>query len=252
MADEDPPRLIAYQLDHPMPPLRPGSVRRAWMDATREGFAYRCLPLTIANGHGWEIQGQTGFEAWWTGGSSPGDVVIRVLKPGALAPSSHFGAGVLTFAIPTLLRTPPGIGLWVGGPPNAPKDGIAPLTGVVETDWAPMTFTMNWRFTRPDHVVRFRPGEPIGFFFPLPLGLAEAMRPEIRPLAADPPLAEAHRAWCAGRRSFNAGLKEEGSAERRQGWQRHYHQGVAPGGEAAPDHRTRIRVRPFPPPPRSP
>ena len=36
----------------------------------------------------------------------------------------------------------------VTGPFNQPKDAIQPLTAIVETDWAPFTFTMNWKFTR--------------------------------------------------------------------------------------------------------
>lgn len=228
-----------------MPPLRPATVRRDWMDGTPGRFAYRCLPLTVANGHGWEIQGETGFEAWWNGGDRKQDIAIRILKPGGVAPMSHFGSGILTFSIEVLLRTGPGIGLWVSGPPNAPKDGIAPLSGLVETDWAPMTFTMNWRFTRPNHVVRFAPGEPVCFFFPVDRHLAGRMRPETRPLAEDAALEAAHRQWRDSRRAFNAALAEPGSAAREQGWQRDYHR--APG---IADHLTKPQLRPFPPPPR--
>ncbi|HWX49903.1 MAG TPA: DUF6065 family protein [Roseomonas sp.] len=251
MAEKPQPRLIAYTLDQPLPPIRPAGVRRSWMDATPGGFAYRCLPLTIANGHGWEVQGETAFEAWWNGGDRPEDVTIRVLKPGGVAPASHFGAGILTFPIATLLRTDPGIGLWVSGPPNAVKDGIAPLSGLVESDWSPMTFTMNWRFTRPNHVVRFLPDEPVCFFFPLQRNLVREIRPEVRPLAEDPTLEAAHRAWRAARSRFNAELREPGSDARAQGWQRHYHRGLNPDGtRAAADHLTRVQVRPFPGPPR--
>ncbi len=42
--------------------------------------------------------------------------------------------------------------MWVGGPPNHIKDGIQPLTGLVETDWLPFPFTMNWMFTRKGSV----------------------------------------------------------------------------------------------------
>ena len=37
----------------------------------------------------------------------------------------------------------------VQGPINRPKDGIAALPGIIETDWSPYSFTMNWMFTRP-------------------------------------------------------------------------------------------------------
>src|SRR3989442_536780 len=52
-------RLIAYRVFEPTaidpaPLLRPASPRRRWMEETTDRFAYRCLPLSIANQHGWE------------------------------------------------------------------------------------------------------------------------------------------------------------------------------------------------------
>lgn len=240
--NEMPRRLIAYQTGPALPGLRPASARRGWMDETPNGFAYRCLPMTVANAHGWEVIGDTAFEAWWNGGSRKTDIVIRPLGGGAIRPMSHFGSGILTFPIDALLRTEPGIGLWVSGPPNSPKDGIMPLSGLVETDWAPMTFTMNWRFTRPDHVIRFEAGEAICFFFPLDRGLIGRHQPQSRPITEDAALEAAHRGWRQGRRAFNEALHEEGSPERAKGWQKDYHR--APG---IADHITKPRVLPFPP-----
>jgi hypothetical protein len=241
-----PPRLLAYQVGSAFPEIRPGDTRRAWMDESPDAFAYRCLPLTIANGHGWEILCDCDVEAFWTGGQQPRDIVMRMNRPGATVPVSHFGAGVLTFHVNALIRTDPQVSLWVGGPPNAPKDGIAALTGIVETDWAPMTFTMNWRFTRPNHVVRFAPGEPFCFFFPLSRALVPSLAPEIRPISDDPALEEEHRAWSRGRSSFTSALRKPGSEEQEAKWQKHYHQGRLPGsGARAPDHATRAGARPF-------
>ena len=92
-----------------------------------------------------------GFEARWNGGAGPDAVEIGSIRAPSRerAPVSLFGQGALTFHVDGLFRTPAGWNLWVGGPPNAAKDGIAPLSGVIETDWSPYTFTMNWRFTRP-------------------------------------------------------------------------------------------------------
>src|SRR5205807_231232 len=96
---------------------------------------------------------------------------------------SHFGAGVVTFTIPYLFRTPKGVNLWVKGPTNYFKDGAAPLEGVVETDWAVSSFTMNWKLTRPGLPVRFARGEPICMIVPVPRGLAEELDPHQAPIA---------------------------------------------------------------------
>src|SRR3546814_13729675 len=62
--------------------------------------------------------------------------------------STHFGSGIVTFSLGHLFRTSPGVNLWIKGPSNRPKDGASPLEGIIETDWSPYTFTMNWQLTR--------------------------------------------------------------------------------------------------------
>src|SRR6185369_3296617 len=97
----------------------------------------------------------------WTGGAALKDVNIG-FPEGGTAPAhfveSHFGSGIVTFNPLLIFRTPPGYDLWIGGTPNEAKDGISPLTAMVETDWMPFTFSMNWRFTRKNQWVRFSKG----------------------------------------------------------------------------------------------
>jgi hypothetical protein len=180
------------------PRIRAASRRRPWMDETPESFAYRCLPLAIANAHGWEIGNAVGFSARWNGGRDVTDVEIRLDDPAhsaVEAPVSLFGQGTLTFHIAGLFRTEPGWNLWIGGPPNAAKDGIAPLSGVIETDWSPYSFTMNWRFTRPNHWVRFELDETIAFFFPLERRAIEETIPSFLPIEEAPDLQQMFEQW---------------------------------------------------------
>jgi hypothetical protein len=105
------------------PVIRPGEVARDWMSATPEAFAQRCLPLNIANAHGWEILSPCAFDAQWTGSAGTDGVEI-VLPPGAApetAPVSIFGQGIPTFHIAGLFRTAPGWNLWIGGLPTASR-----------------------------------------------------------------------------------------------------------------------------------
>ena len=68
--------LTAYIQPGWKPYIRPAPTSRAWMDAT-SAFAYRCLPLTIANAHGWELLSPAGLSAIWNGGKGLDDVVLR-------------------------------------------------------------------------------------------------------------------------------------------------------------------------------
>ena len=242
--------LICYLHPGWDPLIRPAEMTRAWMDASPEVFAYRCLPLNIANAHGWEMLSPCGFEASWNGGPLPGDVHIQ-LDAGAdpaIAPVALFGQGVLTFHVYGLFRTEPGWNLWIGGSPNLPKDAIFPLTGIVETDWSPFTFTMNWRFTRPNTPVRFEAGEPFCFVFPIQRGYLEQTRPRLAPLESDPELMSDFKEWSRARNAFGAEVRRSPPKAPADKWQKHYFRGVDVGGrQHIPDHRTRLRVAPFAP-----
>jgi hypothetical protein len=245
-------RLICYPTSGESPRIVAAPVGRAWMDRTDQGFAYRCLPLNIANAHGWLLLNTVPFVAQWDGG--PGLDAIGVHADAASGPplaSSHFGSGVLTFSVNALFRTEPGYDLMVTGPLNQPKDGMQPLTAVVETDWSPFTFTMNWKFTRKATPVPFEADEPFCMIFPVKRGLVEEVVPEIRALEADREVCEAYHAWADSRRGFNQDLRQAGSQAQARKWQKDYFKGAAPFGVAPPDHRTRLRLPEFKPPVRA-
>jgi hypothetical protein len=216
------------------------------MDRLPESFGYRCLPLNIANMHGWEIYGARAFTARWDGGGENAAIQIEDRGGQGILPTSHFGFGVLTFQVPMLFRTEPGINLFVMGPPNEPKHGICALSGVVETDWSPFSFTMNWKFTAPHVDVVWEPEEPYAFIFPIPRELIETAEPEIRPLDDDPELAQRFRTWYPSRVQFNQDLRKPGSDASRTRWQKHYYRGrMFDDTEGPPDHRIKLRVKPW-------
>lgn len=102
--------LTAYQLhDRTEFPLELADARRAWMDESPNQFAYRCLPLTIANQAGWIIRTPVSFEVTWNGSGIPYEEM-------AFSPE-------------------PGYGLLVRGAPNFWVPNAHPLEGYVETDW---------------------------------------------------------------------------------------------------------------------
>src|SRR5262244_1444874 len=156
--------LICFEVVPGNVELRPAPRRRAWMDETPRAFAYHCLPLVIANAHGWEMLCPFTFDAVWRGGDGVDQVDLfydpaeAQLRPSFVA--SHFGSGILSFGPLVIVRTPPGWNLWVSGPTNSFKDGVQALSASIEADWMPFTFSMNWKLTRPGLPVRFEKGEP--------------------------------------------------------------------------------------------
>lgn len=229
---------------------------RDWMDTTHERSAYRCLPMLMANQAGWLLLNPCAVRVRWDGGPHRNSIELQRWEPppGAELPKpvpdfqwvmSHFGSGILTFTFPYLFRTPDGYDLLVRGPANSPKDGIAPLEGLVETDWTPATFTMNWKITRPHTWITFDEGEPVAMVVPQRRGELEEFSPEVLPIESNPELAAAHVAWGESRDRFNDARKEAGSEAARLGWERHYLRGTSPDGLKAQEHRTRQQLRPF-------
>lgn len=235
------PELRCYVLDGHTISLRPAPKERTWMDETGERFAYRCLPLNIANQHGWEILNRAEVTASWTGGDEIEALTVTSPseRPSAV---SHFGFGVLTFHIPALFRTPPGYDLFVSGPINRVKHGIQPLTGIIETDWSTHNFTMNWKFTAPGDVT-FDEGEPICMLFPVPRGMIETFEPVLLPLSDDPELEAANRETRKSRRDFLKGQAERDPDVLQQRWQKTYFRG--PDAAVTPPHRTKVALREF-------
>jgi hypothetical protein len=245
--------LIAYRIG-PSAPMRliPAPSGRAWMHATVDRFAERCLPLLIANQAGWLVLNSHPLRVTWSGGNNMASVTIEYLSGLPPYPAvSHFGHGILTWHIPYLFRTPPGYNLLVRGPSNWPKDGVSPLEGIVETDWTVATFTMNWKLTRPNQPVTVEVDEPICMLVPQRRGELETFHPRVLAIEKEPNEHRRFQRWSESRGRFlhelKTPLKTPGSDAVSQLWQKHYFQGKSSDGGDAPEHQTKLKLREFSP-----
>ena len=238
--------LVAVRLGETGMQIRPAPVQRKWMETPAGRFANRCLPLLMANQSGWELLNVTGFTAMWDGGEEISSVRIwpdpPAGQPGAI---SHFGSGILTWHVPFLFRSSRGYNLLARGPANMPKDGIGALEGVVETDWTSATFTMNWKFTRPAHPVRFEAGEPFALLVPMHRGDLERFEPISVDASAVPTRMAEFQRFSDSRLEFLERMKAHPAAGASPDWQRDYLLGREVDGGLAPQHQTRLRLRPF-------
>jgi hypothetical protein len=221
-------------------------LRRDWMERTSNKFAYRCLPLTIANQLGLWVLNPVGFTARWRGVPDTVDFAFDAAADlWRHSITNHFAYGIVTWNTPFLLRTrPPGSRILVMAPPNGGlKENCHALTGLLESDWMTMSFTMNWKILRPGVEVRFERGEPLFQAIPLvrnPCADLEAARVTYRRLDDAPEIAAAYRTWVQSREVFH---KKQAAGEVPQDdWQKHYFRGVTLDGDAAPtQHYTKIR-----------
>ena len=220
--------------------------QREWMDNTANKFAYRCLPLTIANQTGWHFYNPVGFTAVWNGHQAPGNVqIVFDSDPATWSGwiSDLFGNGVMTWNTPFLFRTQPqGSRLLVMGPANYFKHGIQPLTAIIESDWMNMSFTMNWKITSAGVPVRFDQGDPLFQVIPLannPCQDLEDAKVTYMRLGEDPQVSLAYHKWHESRRNFQQ-LKKEGDVKGGD-WQKDYFKGIDVfGRQVASGHKTKV------------
>jgi len=125
------------------------------------------------------------------------------------------------------------------------KHGIAPLEGVVETDWLPQPFTMNWLFTAPGKV-RFEAGEAFCFITLIRHQEIDDVQPSGRQIEDDPDLQAQMLAWGKSRAEFQQ-LRDVDfdPAARKEMWQRFYFKGNPPegGGPAPKRHVNKRRLK---------
>jgi hypothetical protein len=241
-------KLKCYALNEFPPVLAPARSQRRWMDEFPDRHPYRCLPLAIANASGWEVLCPAPIEIEWNGGPAAEDLRVAAWKPlPGGRPIEHFcrsnfTRGIVTFHTDYLFMTDPGWDLVVTGPFNQPKDNAYPLTGIVEADWLPYPFTMNWQIVRPGRV-RFEEGEPFCFVFPVAKQALVECEVEIHRLADHAELSHRHDAFRHARDEFMDRVSAGDEAAIKEAWQRYYFTGRHPDGERAPGHLSKLRLK---------
>jgi hypothetical protein len=153
----------------PMFPVVPLTAKRKWMNESREKFAYKCLPLNVANQYGYSVLCPADFTLDWWGGKDEQDVDFHITSEEVYIKDqlhSYFGGGTFTIHLDFIIRTPEGFSTYIRGVPNENKQGLKPLDAIVETDWLSYTFTYNFLLTEPGSY-SFKKGEPLFIFFPI-------------------------------------------------------------------------------------
>lgn len=243
-------QITAYEITENALPLVPGRRERQWMDDTVYSYAYRCLPLSIANSHGWDFLSPCDFMIEWDGGDRKEGLTFEAENTRFL--SSVFGYGVLTIHTETLIQTDQGWNTFVMGSPNFTVPWAYALSGVVETWWLPFTFTLNWKLHRPG-TFWFKKGDPLGFIFPVPAEYdIEARKMKI---GDNPELQAKLRTWSKSRNDINNHSDIAFKYQQKSGpvdpsipsthWEKNYMQGVDKEGNKIAGHKTKLKFPEF-------
>lgn len=251
-------KITAYTLVPAAMEIRPASPEREWMDQTPHKFAYRCLPLSIANASGWSLHAPCDILISWNGGNLKSDLSIHYSDPKLAFGGSFFGKGIVTFHPGHVFRTDDPeckYDLWVTGLPNFWYPFMVPLTGVVETWWLSFTFTMNWKLLQPG-TFAVKKGEPLAFLMPVPHE-PPTIEASIRPIESNPELMDEYIKWRDRRRMTISSIDQMSQTgnivngfdptKPATHWEKHYFRGEHYDGNKEDDHATKRRFPEFKP-----
>lgn len=216
-------------------------VKRDWMDNTPNKFAYRCLPLSIANQISYDCLCPSTIKATWTGDDEYDSVKVEYLNENNFNyAGSEFGSGILTFHVDFVVSTSENSCLFVKGPSNKFKKNINPLEAIVETHWLPFTFTFNWKFVEPGEVI-FEKDEVMFSFFPINLDYVESFETNVDYLRNDFEFKSLYQAYTDSRSQHIKNGTTQGSD-----WQKYYMKGISPLiSTPNKHHKSKINLKPF-------
>jgi hypothetical protein len=221
-------------------PIEKADYKREWMDKYDHSFAYRCLPLKIANESGWLVKSPIDFDLEYTNDTDfKTSVKIDIDEKNSMYRNyiqSHFGRGVVTFSLPYIFRTEKPLCVWVRGYPNYFKENVSFLEGIIETYWLHSTFTYNIRLIEKNKIVSFKKGEPL--FFITCINIQQLNNSSIVYDLIDNniELKNAYNNWNISRANFNKSLRSPDD------WQKDYFKGIKQDNTIDSDHLTKIRT----------
>ena len=170
----------------------PGKMQRKWMDKHRK--FYEDLTMTMANESGWELRAPRDFTVEWNGGQNSIDLKVHTDLRDAHLFYTGMGDGICSIRAGYIVKTPPEYAILCSGAPNFFKDGATQLSSLIESNWAHMTFFINWKMTRPGSVTFYK-DDPIGFISLVPHRQLENVSICIDTIMADAELYERYQIW---------------------------------------------------------
>ena len=237
-------KVKIYNIENYPLDIKPGVKKREWMDETPNGFAYRCLPLSMANMTGWDIYPREDFIISWDGQYNQSGLVIHHPDTQPEYVTSTFGSGIFTVHTGMLFKTEKEWDMLVTGSPNHPVSFASPLTGVVETWWNDFTFTMNWKLHTAGTYI-WPKGRPLCRVLPIPAEYDIVT--EVIDLKDDAEKQAAYQQWADDRtriveeidQVYSTGVdgKTVKAGKPKTEWEKNYYTGKRKNGEMISGHK---------------
>jgi hypothetical protein len=144
--------------------IKQSRVKRDWMDNTHNKHAYQCMPMTLANVYGWEVQIEEDVVVQWDNEQSAPRILQGEYTSTGRRQAVSSITGMISLNVGWAINTDEGYSTWFTGSPNYFHDGAIPLTATLPTSWWPDETQMNWKLTKIGEPITFKAGDPFCFF----------------------------------------------------------------------------------------
>ncbi len=148
--------------------IEPMSIKRDWMDATSEGHAYRCFPVTQANVIGWNIYCEEDIEYFWNGIDGQTNESIEILKA---PPITYTGRGQASISLTTglLFKTEENMSLFTINPVNSFNPYFETMSSVISTSFYGNPLPLAIKVKKANENVTIKAGTPLATIIPISL-----------------------------------------------------------------------------------
>jgi hypothetical protein len=146
--------------------ISPMTIKREWMDATPQGHAYRCYPVTSANILGWYISCPVDIKFVWNGINDTNQDNVKVLQ-GENYVYTGRGQSTISFNTGFILRTDEKMSIFTITPPNYFNQDVEVVSSLVSTSFLDSDFPLAIKCMTPDKEITIKANTPIATIIPI-------------------------------------------------------------------------------------
>ena len=144
------------------------NIKRDWMDNTVDGHAYRCFPVTLANGLGWGLSFPKDISFIWDGISDTSGNHVKILEGEEYCYTERANA-TISFKTGIIFETDKDVSLLQMPVPNMFIDGAQAFTTIMSTSFFKGEFPCALRITKPFTKITIKANQPFISIVPISL-----------------------------------------------------------------------------------
>ena len=148
--------------------IAPMSIKREWMDATSEGHAYRCFPVTQSNVVGWSLYCIEDIEFIWDGVNDQTADHIEIIK----APEGSYagrGQSSISFHTGLVFKTEKDVSMLTINPVNYFSNDFETMSNVISTSFYDNPFPLAIKAKKANEKITIKAGTPVATIIPISL-----------------------------------------------------------------------------------